>query len=277
MALVLAGLLSVLVYGPVIPQLLGGMDAAQAPAAANEWQNPVWFITEAVRALVLGIPGGLVVVPIAALVAMIGLTMAWRRDRLATVLMLSPLLIMAVLVVGTGHNLWPRFFFFGATFIVQLAVCGGFGVLSAVLPRTGPRVGNVALGIIVLASLTVLPRAWQPKQDYEAAVAWMEAHAAPGDALVLTDLARRPVHDWLHRPWPVVTSVSELDSLVSSHRRTWVLYTFRIRLETMMPELNQALSSSRFSAAHHIPSTVGGGEIVILTTPVNSPTSSRTQ
>lgn len=283
-ALVLAGMLSVLVYAPVLPQLLGGMDSAQAPKAANEWQNPAWFIAEAIRSLVLGIPGGLIVVPTAGAVAAVGLAMAWQRDRIATVLMLLPLFIMAALVLGTGHNLWPRFFFFGAAFIVQLAVRGGFGVLSLVFSRVTPthgarnaqRLGDAGLVLITAASLVILPRAWQPKQDYAAAVAWVEQHAAPGDAIVVTDLARMPVREWLKKDWPVVNTVSELDSIMAVHPKTWVLYTFRIRLETMTPELNRQFDA-RFSPVFDIPSTVGGGEIVILSAPVNSPTSSRTK
>ncbi|MCC6432300.1 MAG: glycosyltransferase family 39 protein [Gemmatimonadaceae bacterium] len=283
-ALVLAGMLSVLVYAPVLPQLLGGMDSAQAPKAANEWQNPAWFIAEAIRSLVLGIPGGLIVVPTAGAVAAVGLAMAWQRDRIATVLMLLPLFIMAALVLGTGHNLWPRFFFFGAAFIVQLAVRGGFGVLSLVFSRVTPphgarnaqRLGDAGLVLITVASLVILPRAWQPKQDYAAAVAWVEQHAAPGDAIVVTDLARMPVREWLKKDWPVVNTVSELDSIMAVHPKTWVLYTFRIRLETMTPELNRQFDA-RFSPVFDIPSTVGGGEIVILSAPVNSPTSSRTK
>ncbi len=273
-ALVLAGLLSVLAYAPVLPQLLGGMDSAQAPKAANEWQNPAWFIAEAIRSLVVGVPGGMIVVPAAGAIALVGLAMAWRRDRIATVLMLLPLAIMAVLVIGTGHNIWPRFFFFGATFIVQLAVRGGFGVLALVTPAYAQRIGDAGLVLITLASLVILPRAWQPKQDYAAAVAWVEAHAAPGDAIVLTDLAQMPVRSWLKKDWPVVNTVGELDAIMTGHPRTWVLYTFRIRLETMTPDLNRAFTS-RFSPVHDIPSTVGGGEIVILSAPVNSPTPSR--
>jgi len=104
----------------------------------------------------------------------------------------------------------------------------------------------------------------------------VEQHAAPGDAIVVTDLARMPVREWLRKDWPVVNTVSELDSIMAVHPKTWVLYTFRIRLETMTPELNRQFDA-RFSPVFDIPSTVGGGEIVILSAPVNSPTSSRTK
>jgi hypothetical protein len=278
-ALVLGGVLTVVGYAPAIPQMLSGGNAGGSAATSItsiDWQNPAWFLAETIRALMNGIPAGIVVVPIAGLVALAGLSMAWRRDRLATVLMLLPLAIMALMAIATGHNLWPRFFFFGAAFLVQMAVRGGFGILELIAKTRAPLIGNVGLAAITVASLAILPRAWGPKQDYEAAVAWVEAQASPGDAIVATNLTQRPVRQWLGRKWPYVTNPAELVAIEATHPRTWVLYTFPIYLAADHPELWKHLEAG-YSPVHRVSGTVGGGEIVILSSAVSSPTSLRKQ
>lgn len=262
-ALVLAGSVTVTLYAPIIPQVLSAVSTSGTGGGAVEWKRPAWFVTEAISGLIRGIPAGIVLVPVAAIILIIGLVSAWRRDKVVTALMLLPLAGMAALLLLTGHNMWPRFFFFGAAFAVQLAVHGGFATLDRLIPRHAIRIGNAGLTAVVLGSLLLLPRAWSPKQDYPAAVAWLEANAAPGDAIVGTQMLQLPVVQWLGRDWPIVMSADSLADLEASHNRVWVVYTFPIRLAAMAPEFWQRLSSE-YHVAHEVPATIGGGEIVIV-------------
>ena len=89
--------------------------------------------------------------PVTAVVVLAGLHDAWRRHRLAALMMVLPLAMMVALLLSTGHNMWPRFFFFGAAFVVQWAVHGGFVVLARVLPRAGTRIGDLGLSAVTRA------------------------------------------------------------------------------------------------------------------------------
>jgi hypothetical protein len=184
--------------------------------------------------------------------------------------MVLPLALMAVVVVGTGHNLWPRFFFFGAAFLVQWAVRGGH-VVVGLLPRPlGKRLATGGLLALTLGSLVLLPRAWAPKQDHEGARDWLVANTAPTDAVVGTGMLELPMNQWLGLGWPVVEDAETLRTVEQTHDRTWVVYTFPIRLRTLHPDLWARLEAE-YGAAHVLPGTVGGGDIVILTRPAPRP------
>lgn len=269
-ALTGAGLLTATCYAPIVPQVLDAMGKSGVSNVPLEWQNPLWFFAETVRGLARALPGGVFVVGVAGVIGALGVLVAWKRDRIATVLMLLPLIIMAVMVMSTGHNLWPRFFFFGAAFLVQLAVHGGFGVLDLLgrvvpsgLAARLPRFGEGVLALGVIGCLAIAPRAWGPKQDFAAAVAFVEAQRASGDAVVLTDLTRYPVRTWLGRDWPTATTGDELAAAESATGRTWVLYTFPIRLSATFPTLWERLQRD-YKEVQVVPGTVGDGSIIIV-------------
>lgn len=269
-ALTGAGLLTATCYAPIVPQVLSAVGSSGVSNVPLEWQNPLWFFAETVRGLARALPGGVAVVAVAGVIGALGVFVAWRRDRIATVLMLLPLVIMAIMVMSTGHNLWPRFFFFGAAFLVQLAVHGGFGLLE-LIGRVAPaalrprllQVGEAVLALGVIGCLVIAPKAWGPKQDFGAAVAFVESERAPGDVVVLTDLTRYPVNTWLGRDWPTAATGDELAAAESPTGRTWVLYTFPIRLSATFPTLWERLKRD-YREVQVVPGTVGDGAIVIV-------------
>jgi hypothetical protein len=252
-----------MLYAPILPEVFSAVSTSGTTAANAEWKRPAWFITEAIAGLLRGIPAGVIVVPLAVLIMIVGVASAWRRDRLVTAIMLLPLGGMAALLMLTGHNMWPRFFFFGAGFAALLAVHGGFTTLALLVPRHANRIGNAALAAVVAGSLLLLPRAWAPKQDYEAAVAWITAHAAPGDAIVGSEMLRLPVVQWLGRGWMITASADSLAGLETTHPKVWMVYTFPIRLAATAPALWQRVQRE-YHIAHVVPATIGGGEIVIV-------------
>jgi hypothetical protein len=115
----------------------------------------------------------------------------------------------------------------------------------------------------------MLPRAWEPKQDYPAAVAWLGANAAPADAVVGTEMLDIPVNRWLGNHWPIVKEAASLQPIEAAHLRTWVVTTFPIRLQSAAPDLAEHLRE-RYDTALVIPATIGGGAILILVTPKGS-------
>lgn len=262
-ALVLAGTVSLMLYAPVLPQLAAALGGSGAASPGVDWQKPGWFIAEALGGLMRGLPAGVILVPIAGGIVLVGIISGWHRDRLVTALMILPLVIMALLLTASGHNLWPRFFFFGAAFVVLWAIHGGFAVLHRLLPRHGVHVGNAGLAALTLGSVLILPRAWAAKQDFPAARDWIAANAGADDRVVGIDMIELPMNRWLGMDWPIAADSADLAAVEAPSGRTWLVYTFPIRVEATVPTLWRDMQR-RYTVAHVVPATIGGGDIVIM-------------
>jgi uncharacterized membrane protein len=261
-ALVLAGSLAAMAYAPLLPQVITAVGGSGTSAPGIAWQRPGWFALEAVLGLMRGVPAGIVVVPLALAVVAIGWVAAWRRDRVVTMLATLPMVLLGGALLAAGHNLWPRFFFFAAAFVVQWAVHGGFVVLRAVIPAHATRIGNAGLAAVTAVTVVLLPIAWAPKQDFPAARAWLAEHAQPGDAIVGSAMMALPMNEWLGAGWTIASDSAALVAVEQEAARTWVAYTFPIRVQVVEPGLWSALAA-RYDTAAVIPATIGGGEIII--------------
>jgi hypothetical protein len=263
LALLLSGTLSSLAYSPVVSQLVSTLTAPSVGADIETWQQPSWLVIEALTRLAGGLPGGWVTVVGGTLLSCVGLWSFWRRDRVATGIMVLPGLVTGATLLLSGHNLWPRFFFFSAGFAGLIAVRGAFAILDGVRLRRAPALATAALIAAAVGSLATVPRAWQPKQDFVRAAAVVDSLRADDDHVVLTDLTILPYHEWLNRSWEAVETPEALKSIESRVGVTWVLTTFPTRLRAVYPLLAAHLDSS-YDTAAVVPGTVGGGAIVIL-------------
>jgi len=261
-ALALSGSVALLFYSPVLPQFLATLTTPNPDPVAPQWKRAGWFLREALGTLVRGIPAGALVVPVGLGIGLAGVVSSWRHDRVATALMLVPMIGMAALLAVAGHNLWPRFFFFGAGFTVLLGVRGTFATLAVLLPGAGPRLGQTLLAGAAVASTFLVPRAWAPKQDYIKAAAWIAEHRGSGDVVAVTDMTWRPLRQWLGYDWPRVDHADALRALEPDSAATWVLTSFPIRLAAVAPSLQTYLGGS-YTPVMVIPGTVGGGAITI--------------
>lgn len=260
--------LGALCYLPVLPQVVNTLLGPSPFAASTTWQSPLWLLAETARGLGRGVPGGWAALAVGLLVTGLGLWSWWRQDRVATALMILPAGVTAVVVLALGHNLWPRFFFFSAGFAVMLAVRGGFELLERVLAARGRPVARALAGLVLAASAATVPRAWGPKQDYEGAARFVDAARSPNDAVAVVDLTVYPYTRYLGRDFPVLTGLDSLIALEERHSRTWVLYTFPIRLAAVQPEIWQRLTSA-YDTAAVFPGTVGDGAVVVMRSSTN--------
>ncbi|HET6680160.1 MAG TPA: glycosyltransferase family 39 protein [Gemmatimonadaceae bacterium] len=261
---VLAGLLSLLLYAIVLPQLLEVLLVPTMPETSVEWQSVRWMVAETLQSLGGALPGGLVTVGLAGVVLLTGIASYWRQAPATLLAMLLPGLVTAVAVVAMQHNLWPRFFFFSAAFAVVLAVRGGVVLCRGLLGyRHGSTLAWTGGALLVAGSALTLPRAWAPKQDFEGAVAFVDAARRPGDTVIALDLVHGITSGYLGRDWPGASSRSEMESLESRDARTWALYTFPIRLRASHPAIFDLLERE-YTSARRFDATVGGGDVVVM-------------
>lgn len=264
-ALALSGLLTVLLYAPILPQLVPVVLAPTMEGVEVEWTSGRWFLGEMFRVLASGVPGGLATVAVAVTVLSIGVASCWRQSRLLVLACLWPIVVTLVTMLALGHNLWPRFFFFAAAFIVLFAVRGGFTLVRFVLPRRAEAVAlGGAVAVAALSAVTV-PRAWQPKQQFLAAAQFVGTERQPGDAVVAVDMAAF-AYDMRGRPagWVSVSTVEELQALESQATRLWLLTTFSTHLRALSPELAAHVAAPAYREVRVFPATVGGGEIRVM-------------
>ena len=261
--------LALLLYAPMLGQLLTTLTAANPLGAETAWKSPAWMLLETARGLSAGLPGGVVTLVLATGVLAAGVSSFFRRSPVLLALMLGPGLVTAAAILLLRHNLWPRFFFFSAGFAVLIALRGGFTLAGMLFRGRGEAFATAGAVLAALAGAVLLPRAWTPKQDFEAAARMVERSRGPDDAVVTVDLTVMPFREWLGKDWEVVTDAGALEAIERTHRRTWLLYTFPVRLEVVQPGVWQRLSA-RYRRAAEFPGTVGGGAIVVMVTPSNS-------
>ena len=259
----LAGTVTIQLYAPVIPQLLFTATKPTMGGVQTVWKDPIWFVREALRVLGQGVPGGLVTVGAAMVIGLAGVASYLRRSPIVLALMLTPAIVTAVAMLITEHNLWPRLFFFCAGFAALLAVRGVMVLGGLALGARGPVVGAACLALAALASLTTVPRAWNPKQDFVGARDFVEERRAPTDAVVMLDLTRFPYERYLRTGWQFVADERALASIEAEHARTWVVYTFPARLSATQPALWEHVQRS-YNRAARFGGTLGGGAVIVM-------------
>lgn len=263
LALVLSGSLSLLLYAPVLPQFLGTLTEPSAFHAETEWQSPAWLALEVMRGLAQGLPGGWVTLGLGVAVLGTGVISYARQSAAVLTALLLPGLVTLAAVILLRHNLWPRFFFFSATFAVLIVIRGGFVLARRVLGERGPTAAVAGTVVVCLASALTVPRAWGPKQDFGGALAYVETHRAAADGVATVDLTSYPLTRYYARDWAQVERLEELQAVERAHPRTWLLYTFPVRLAAAYPEIWTHLQANYDSVAT-FPGTVGGGAIIVL-------------
>jgi 4-amino-4-deoxy-L-arabinose transferase-like glycosyltransferase len=263
-ALLLSALLTVVLYSPMLPQVVREITTPTMGVEV-EWTSPRWMITEGARALTGGVPGGIPVLLLVLVVLAIGVHSLWRESRVAALAMFLPVLVTAAAVIAAGHNLWPRFFFFAAGFIVLAAIRGGFAVVHRVVSRRPQHLAVAGASAVAVLSLLTVPRAWQPKQQFRAALEFVNAERGPNDAVVALDVVKNV---YLMRAWApdwyLADGVPFIGELERRAERTWVVYTLPTRIRAVAPALWEHVSPPRYQPVRIFPATVGGGEIHVV-------------
>jgi hypothetical protein len=256
------GLFTLFLHALVLPQIRGGME--HTVSVVQAWKNPLWTALEIFRGLRIGFAGAAVAIVALGVVAA-GIWSFVRRQPEVVLLLFVPPAIGAAYVISVGHHLWPRFFYFAFGFAALVAIRGAMTIEQALLSRLrGGRSGELGIlcaGMVVVSALSV-PSAFGPKQDYEGAMAFVQAERKPGDAVLMAGLIAYP-YDNLYKPgWTKVTSLEQLNSVRASARRTIVLYTLEPVLEATDPEIADNLKRE-FRLLKKFPGTLENGTVSV--------------
>ena len=222
---------------------------------------------EFVKALEIGFAGGFVACA-AFLVFGMGLWSFARTEPVVIPLLFLPTLFCGAVVVGTGHHVWPRLFFFTFGFGALVVIRGAMMLaklatrLLLIPPARALPLGTAfATGLIVMSALSI-PGAYAPKQDFLGALNFVEATKQPGDAIVTVGLATFTYRNFYKRDWKEVKSLNDLSSVRSHAKHTWLLYTFPTHVGAVHPEIMATIEKD-FQIIKRFPGTVGDGTIFV--------------
>jgi len=122
--------------------------------------------------------------------------------------------------------------------------------------------GTLAGLLLVLVSLATVPRAWAPKQDYRAAMRFVQGQSRPGDVIVTVGMTSMPYAEYFGTDWTSVETAQQLEQVRRGAGTTWLLYTMPPHLETFHPDV-AAMIESEFRVIEQFPGTLGGGAIFV--------------
>lgn len=265
-----AALLTVLFYAPMLLDV--GAVMASGASSGGEHASLAWTIDAVLEGLQSGF-GAIWIIALGAIVFVAG-GLAYARQRpLIALLFVMPVVVTVAAAVILGRPVRPRFLFFSAGFALLFVVRGAAVIGSGAGRLLGGAGGEsrwraAGVGLLTLAlvgvSVRSLPYGYRyPKQDYAAAVAFVERSRQPGDAIaVIGDTAEIPIVRYLGRQWPRVHSASELRDMTPPGGALWVVSSFASQIKAGQPDLWTALQRD-CRPLHDVEGTVEDGAITI--------------
>jgi len=268
---VLIGMLTFQLYALVLPQVVDSFQRHIGGQHIQPWTRPSWAIMQFITAIRLSFLGSFGVVA-CALVVLVGMVSYARRNALViSMLLISSLLGMTAMLVLHRH-LYPRYLFilfgFGAMILVRGTMCIGEEVFARLSGReaTFRRLGGVlaASAMIVVSAITVWHCYQYPKQDYIAAVSYVNAARSQGDPVVTAGMATIPLKRYYAPDIAVVHTASELQNIRNENatRPVWFIYTFPDQLEFQNRDIWQVIKTD-FVRTKTFPGTLSNGALIV--------------
>lgn len=266
---VLAGTLAFQLYAPVLPQVFGTFRTQTGSTRVQGWTDLSWGATQVLRGLTASFAGTAGAVVAAAVVAT-GLASFVRRDPMVVALLVIPCVLGLGVMLLLNRHLYPRFFFPACAFGMMVVVRGTLVIGETVWRRRG---GVALAGLMIAASAVSLwPGYRHPKQDYAAALAYVDAVRHPDDPVVTVGMAAIPITRYFAPTVPAADTAAELAAIRANHpgRPTWLVYTFPDHLASFHPDI-RAVVDREFVCTRMFPGTVGGGAVLVGRGPPTPP------
>lgn len=267
-ALTLCGTLTLQMYALALPDFLN--HGLKEVSLKSEWTSVWWLVAETVRGLGLGYLGWAPVLA-GGIVLAAGWISIFRRHWAAALVMAIPPVAICVFMAIQAHNLWPRFMFFSAGFVILAVVHGVVQVVrwgSSLLPfarRSGLESAVAALAVIlvILVSAMMVPRNYTlPKQDYTGARDFVKARLETSASAVAVGLAGEMYERYYEPHWGHPRSGPALEAMVRERSTVWLVYTMPIHMRVYHPDIWGTIERN-FELVKVFPGTLGGGEVYV--------------
>ncbi len=213
-AYVLGGVLTLLLYAPLLPSLLeviGGVSQSSAVDVMVEYRNPLWSLLEGMRTGLgnLGPVPGIAAVLLIALTVLGGVAARRAAPLFAPVVALHIGLALVLLSV-LGMRIWPRFFFADIGFVMLLVVLGlrlVSGWAARIAGWDARRIFLAASLAMVLVSLPLAARNYlAPKQNLVGALAYVREIRRPGERVYAVGYPAQVFNGFYGAGWGEISS-----------------------------------------------------------------------
>lgn len=280
----ITGFLGFHLYATILPQVYVLVQAEYVKKAVGYELLAREHASELVRGISAGLGvSGLVGVVLFLLVVAGGFVDLSRRHPVLALTLVLPEVLTAVFLVIGGLQFTPRFFLLAVplgllSIVFALEHIAGSVERAWGVERAKVSAGAVALLCVVsLASLTIYYG--RPKQDFRAAIRYVEANRASRDLVLPLYLA-----DWGYwfygerfglvkdQDYFPVRSVETLETVLRDrpHARTWVVMTFPRAVRLSKPELFTRIQAG-WTRVRTFPGTVGDGDVSVWVSKPSAP------
>jgi uncharacterized membrane protein len=239
---VMAGLLSVVFYAPVLLEVQQFFVDRPSPMLVA---TPRWAALELIRGLNIGIGTGIWALARVGLLA-VGLWSYFRQSRFVTGLFVLPGVVTVAAAVALQRPIFPRFLFFLIGF-AMLALVRGAVELGRWVSRSGaagqasPVSRALVAGLAAISLATLVPNYKYPKQDFDGALRFVETSHSPDEPIATVGLTRIVYGEYYMRPWIILRSADDLREVRAGGRRVWVLRTLDGYIRSTLPDVMRVL------------------------------------
>ena len=181
----------------------------------------------------------------------------WRSQRVALVLLLTPIVFNVLVPLLRGQGVYPRAFIFalpvGYLLIVEL-----LSWARGVRPMLA---WAIATAVIAVSLVRLVPFYQLPKQGFQQALAFIETQAHTGDRRVGLTLAGKAARFYDPR-YTLIEDATQLDDWLSREGASgaWVVSTFATDLQTNHPRVDEWLRT-RTSDRAEFAGVIGDGTV----------------
>lgn len=270
---VIGGVITLMLYAPVMPSLLAVVGAVSETSSIDvmqEYQNPVWTVLEGVRTAIGGAG------PLVAVIALgvIGLALAGGFVTQRTSPMFGPIVIThiglsLILLTTLGMRIWPRFFFIDIGFLMLLivlgvrAVCTGLAKLP-MLQKIRVDLFAVASVAMVLVSAAMAARNYSaPKQDMAGAVAYVTDQRGGDERVIAIGHAGPVFNGHFGTDWQVVMDPKDYQTAMAIPGALMVVIAFPGRSFRAIPQMDIDTETT-LALVQKFSGTLGDGNILIF-------------
>jgi uncharacterized membrane protein len=252
-------------YAPYVPELIATF-AEKAPPQAARVATAGRAASDLARGVTEGF--GIAGLLVAAVSAIVGGLALLRAQPFVVFLLVMPAVTTVGLTALMGQPIRPRFVF-NLSGAAALFVAAGAGILARTAAAgLAPRTRWAPAAALALLVLTLAPGAASalarnavvPKQDFVRPLAFLDAAAARGTAVVGAGAICLPLERYFARPWPCVETMDEWRAEAARHDRVLVAHTLLEfwhdvdLIETVATGCRDLLRA---------PGTLGGGDVVV--------------
>lgn len=266
---ILGLVLSVVLYAPLLASIVdtvGGVADTSAIDVMQEYQNPIWTMTESVRTAVGGGPLAAVVGPLVMVLMILGVIALHRKEPLVAPVAIVHIVLSVVILSAVSMRIWPRFFFVDAGILYFMIVEGVMLCVGFAASLLGGRrwlTGLAAAGLVLFSGFLAARNYTAPKQDYAGAHAYVMGEATEGDRVLTIGHGGGPFVDYFEAGWTQIKVAAELEAALAAPGRTWIVIGFPERSWREHADVG-AVIDEKMDLAKLFPGTLGDGTMLVF-------------